>query len=111
MRLLALGAIFLALPALAETRSYDIKGMTCGSCVKMIDAQVCKLPNLESCKVEIGKVTVTAPTLDDEVIKAAVAKAGEYSVVGIEHADAAAGSAIKPNPGPTLKTEKSKTNK
>lgn len=99
-----LSFLVFAAPANADVRSYDIKGMTCSACAKMVKAKVCELPGLDKCEVSVGKVTLAGKKLDDEAVKAAIAAAGEYTVVGIEHADAAQGQNIKPQPGPTLKT-------
>lgn len=92
----------------AETRTYDIKGMTCDGCVKYVKAQVCALKGVESCNVEVGKVVLSGNGLNDDEIKAAVDKAG-YKVVGVEHADATMGADVKPAPGPTLDAKKSNT--
>lgn len=116
MRSVSLLAMFFALPAFAGTHSYDIKGMDCSGCVKAIEAQVCKIPGLAVCNVEIGKVTLTGEQLDDEAVKKAVETAG-YKVVGVEHADARAADDLKPEtaaqkpaakPAPKKKTTKSK---
>lgn len=61
--------------AQAETKSYTMSGMTCGSCVKSVSAQVCKLPGVEKCEVDINKMTLTGK-LDDKAISQAVEKAG-----------------------------------
>ncbi|MBX2987003.1 MAG: heavy-metal-associated domain-containing protein [Bdellovibrionaceae bacterium] len=88
MRVLSLiMTLSLTLPAWAETKVYQVEGMTCGSCVKAIKAQVCQLPGLESCQVELNKVTITAPAVNDDVVKSAIAKAGEYSVSKVEGVD------------------------
>ena len=99
---LSLITALLIQPAQADTRTYDIKGMHCGGCVSMIKDQVCKLPGVESCDVKMNKVTLKGGGLDDNAVKAAVAKAGDYSVVSVEHADAVGASDQKPQPGPTL---------
>lgn len=88
MRFLAASVLLIALPALAEVHSYDIKGMTCQGCVDMITSEVCKLPGVTSCKVEIGKVTLEGAKLDDAAVKAAVDKAG-YQVAGVSDGGAA----------------------
>lgn len=97
MRLFALATILaLALPvvsASAESKVYTLDGMTCQSCVKSVTAQVCKLPGVETCKVEINKVTLTGPSLDDKVIEGAVTKAG-YTMTHVSNADAPAAEPV-----------------
>lgn len=66
-----LGAI-----AHAETKTYTLSGMTCESCVKAVTGQVCKLPGIEKCHVEVNKMTLTGPQLDDKAISKAVEKTG-----------------------------------
>lgn len=101
--ILASALVLAAAPALAETKIYETKGMHCGACVAMAKAEVCKLPGVESCKVELNKITLTGAKLDDAAVKTSVAKLGdEYSVVSIEEAGAAQADDRKPNPGPTL---------
>ncbi len=81
--LAAVLAILFPLFALAAPSTYNVSGMTCGSCVKAVKAQVCKLDGVEKCEVKIGKVVLTPKagfTLDDKKISAAVEKAGEYKV-------------------------------
>ena len=71
--------------ALAETITYDVKGMHCGSCAKSISAQVCKMDGLESCEVSVGKVVIspkTGFTFSQDQIQAAISKAGEYKIIG-----------------------------
>lgn len=74
--------LFAALAAHADTKIYNVQGMHCGGCVKSVKAKICQLPGVESCQVEVNKVTLTG-TLDDEAIKAAVASTGEYSVTDV----------------------------
>lgn len=89
MRFLGLCALLAALPALAEVKTYTIKGMTCQGCVDMITAEVCKLPGVTSCKVDIGKATLEAAKLDDEAVKKGIAKAGYEWVSTAEPSPAA----------------------
>ncbi|HRO67952.1 MAG TPA: heavy-metal-associated domain-containing protein [Pseudobdellovibrionaceae bacterium] len=91
MRFMLVALVAFALPLLvrAETKTYTLDGMTCGSCVKSVKAQVCKLPGVETCEVEINKVTLTGKALDDKAIEGAVSKAG-YTMTGISNADAPA---------------------
>lgn len=104
MKTILMGALLMAaLPALAETKIYETKGMHCGACVQMAKTEICKLPGVEACKVEMNKITLTGAKLDDTAVKGAVAKLGEeYSVISVEEAGAASAGDVKPNPGPTL---------
>jgi copper chaperone len=97
-------SLLLILSAQADTRTYEINGMTCGSCEKSVKKQVCSLPGVTDCQVEVGKIVLKGESIDDTAVKAAVSKAGEYSVVSVEHSDASADSSQKPNPGPTMPT-------
>lgn len=64
-----------------EKASFKIEGMTCGSCVSMIKAKVCKLEGVEACEVKVGEMTLTSKsTLNLEKIKQAVVSAGEYKI-------------------------------
>ena len=85
--LLAILTICLGSYAMAESKVYEVKGMHCGGCVKSIKAKVCQLPGVESCSVEIGKVSLTSKTdtqLDDKAIAEAVKSAGEYEIKKVE---------------------------
>lgn len=69
--------------AFAETATYDVSGMTCNSCVKAIKAQVCKMDGVEKCDVSIGKIVLSTKegvSLDEQKVKEAVSRAGEYKV-------------------------------
>ncbi len=71
--------ILLAGPVLfGETKTFDIKGMTCGGCVANIQKSVCDGLHFskENCKVEIGKLTITSEKIDSNLISSAVSKAG-----------------------------------
>lgn len=71
--------------ALADATTYNVEGMHCGSCVKAIKAQVCKMDGLESCDVTMGKVVISPKTgvsISQDQIQAAISKAGEYKVIG-----------------------------
>lgn len=64
--------------------NYRISGMTCGHCVKAVTEEVSDLAGVEKVEVELadGKMMVYSqqPLTIDE-IKAAVAEAGDYTVV------------------------------
>ena len=77
--------LLLPVSVFAETTTYDVAGMTCSSCVKMIKATVCKTEGVEKCDVSIGKVVITTKpgtTIDEQKIKEAVVRAGDYKVTG-----------------------------
>jgi copper chaperone CopZ len=70
----------------AVPTSLVVKGMHCGGCKSAVEAKVCNMPGIATCKVEItnmkkqmGKVTLTAvegQTVDAEAVKKAIADAG-----------------------------------
>jgi copper chaperone CopZ len=70
----------------AVPTSMVVKGMHCGGCKASIEAKVCNMPSIASCKVEVtnmkkqtGKVTVTTvdgKAFDTETLKKAIADAG-----------------------------------
>lgn len=65
-----------ALNAQAETKTYSVEGMTCGNCVKKVKAQVCKIPGVTDCKVDVGQVSLTSDKLDDAEVTKAITAAG-----------------------------------
>lgn len=75
-------------PALAETKTYTLKGMTCMNCVKSVTKAVCGLPGIEKCDVSVGAMTLSGPALDEAAIKAAIAKTS-FEITGskVEKAD------------------------
>lgn len=82
---LILAVLLLSQAALAETITYNVEGMHCGSCAKAIKAQVCKMEGLESCDVTLGKVVISPKTgvaISQDQIQSAVSKAGEYKIIG-----------------------------
>ena len=75
--------IFSSLTAFADSKVYSVKGMHCEDCAKSIEAKVCATPGIDTCKVEMGSVTVSSKKpLDDAKITKAVAAAGHYTVTG-----------------------------
>lgn len=82
---LILISLFVSQLALADATTYNVEGMHCGSCVKAIKAQVCKIEGLETCEVSLGKVVISPKTginISQDQIQAAMAKAGEYKIIG-----------------------------
>lgn len=65
----------------AETKVYEVKGMHCEECAKTISDMVCKIPGVEKCQVEVGKMTLTAKHLDDAAVQKTLGEAGRYKVV------------------------------
>lgn len=80
LKIMFYSLIFLSLNVFAsESTKYKIEGMTCGGCVAAVEAQVCKLEGIESCKVKVGEVELSLKknaTLSIEKISEAVTKAG-----------------------------------
>lgn len=77
--------IFSANLATAETGTFQIEGMTCGGCVKMIKAAVCEniKADIESCDVKVGSMTITTKTgqaLDAKKVQDLVNGTGTYKV-------------------------------
>jgi copper chaperone CopZ len=61
------------------TKSYTVKGMTCGHCVSAVSGEVGALPGVEMVEVELatGAVTVISERpLDTDSTRAAVEEAG-----------------------------------
>lgn len=82
---LILIAFFFSQVSLAETVTYNVEGMHCGSCAKMIKSEVCKMEGLEKCEVSMGKVVISPKAgilINQDQIQAAMAKAGEYKIIG-----------------------------
>ncbi|HKS99846.1 MAG TPA: cation transporter [Rugosimonospora sp.] len=67
------------------TKTYRVRGMTCGHCVRAVSGEVGALPGVERVDVELanGEVTVTsAADLDLDAVRAAVDEAGYELVSG-----------------------------
>nr|BFD59067.1 hypothetical protein CKG001_11740 [Bdellovibrio sp. CKG001] len=81
--LLAATALLFSQAALAETITYNVEGMHCGSCARAIKAQVCTMEGLEKCDVTVGKVVISPKagvSISQDQIQAAISKAGEYKI-------------------------------
>jgi copper chaperone len=63
---------------MSETRTYIVSGMTCGHCVASVTEEVQELGGIQAVDVvlETGLLTVTAPSVDDDAVRAAVEEAG-----------------------------------
>jgi len=62
----------------AETRTYNVLGMTCSHCIASVDEEVSDLPGVERVEVELdsGRLTVSGEAIDDEAVRGAVEEAG-----------------------------------
>lgn len=81
--IMILAAIFWSTLSFADTGTFKIDGMTCGSCVKAIKAKVCNMEGVATCEVKVGEMkieTKEGTKLDLEKIKELVGKAGEYTI-------------------------------
>lgn len=79
--------LLLGSAAFAETVTYKVDGMHCGSCAKKVTAEVCTINGLEKCDVTNGKVVITPKAgvmISQEQIQTAISKAGEYKITGSE---------------------------
>lgn len=82
-------ALFISQAALAETTTYKVEGMHCGSCAKSIKAHVCKMEGIEKCEVTVGKLVISPKagvTISQEQIQTEMSKAGDYKITGSETA-------------------------
>jgi copper chaperone len=64
---------------MSETRTFTVRGMTCGHCVSSVTEEVQEIAGVENVAVvlETGAVTVTSSQpLDDTALRAAVEEAG-----------------------------------
>jgi copper chaperone len=65
------------------TATYEVKGMTCGHCVKAVSEEIGRIEGVTAVDVELesGQVRVTsAEPLGDDVVREAVDEAG-YELV------------------------------
>lgn len=63
--------------------TYTVTGMTCGHCVNHVTEEVSEVPGVDGVQVTLddGRMVVTsAQPIDIELIKDAVAEAGDYTV-------------------------------
>lgn len=84
---LLLASLLVSSLALAETTAYEVEGMHCGACAKKVKAEVCNMPGIQSCDVSVGKVKISTKKgveISQDQIQAAIAKAGEYKIIGSE---------------------------
>lgn len=89
--MILMGALLVSSFAMAESSTYQVKGMHCGACAKSIEEKVCKMEGVKTCKVEMvdakkrmGKVTLETEegkTLDAKKVEELVTSAGDFTVV------------------------------
>lgn len=62
----------------ASVQSYNVKGMTCHSCVAMVSEEVGEVDGVESVDVDLdsGMVTVKGAGVDDDAVRSAIVEAG-----------------------------------
>lgn len=83
----AFGILFFQTLALAESKTLEIEGMTCGSCKESIESAVQKIKGVESINVSVenksGEVKVkSGEKVSEEEITKAISKLG-YKVKSI----------------------------
>lgn len=68
---------------MSVSTTYTVSGMTCGHCVGHVTEEVSAIPGVTEVKVVVeGPMTVISDAaIDLAVIEAAVAEAGDYTVV------------------------------
>jgi len=63
--------------------TYNIKGMSCGHCVKAVEKALGELPGVQKVQVDLGTGTATvesSASLDQELVRQKIQKAG-YELV------------------------------
>jgi copper chaperone CopZ len=72
--------------AFADTQTFTVDKMTCGSCVERVEKKVCapmmKAKKLNKCDVSVGEVVVEAEKVNVDEIKKAIDNAG-YPVTAV----------------------------
>lgn len=69
--------------ALADSTTYDVKGMHCDSCAAVVKSHVCKMDGIEKCDVTVGKIVISPKagvTISADQIQAVLSKAGDYKL-------------------------------
>lgn len=66
----------------ATVLSYDVKGMTCHSCVAMVSEEVSEVSGVTKVDVDLdtGKVDVTGENVDADAVRSAIVEAGYETV-------------------------------
>lgn len=91
-KFVVLASLVTASLAMAESQTFTVDKMTCGSCVERVEKNVCgpmlKSKKLTACNVQVGTVVVEGEKVDVTGIKAAIEKAG-YPVTAVAATTAA----------------------
>lgn len=88
------GLLIFSSIAIADSKIYTVEGMHCGDCAKKIEAELCPAVGAETCKVELGKVTlISKKPLDDAKVMKLVKKSGHYKVTDSQVASEASAQA------------------
>ena len=63
---------------MAETISYDVRGMTCSHCTAAVEREVSRVSGVQSVTADLERklVRVTGFGLDEEALRAAIEEAG-----------------------------------
>ncbi len=95
------GLLVFSSVAVADSKIYTVEGMHCEDCAKKIEAELCPAVGAQTCKVEMGKVTlVSKKPLDDAKVTKLIKKSGHYKVT-----DSKIASEV-PAPTPEAQTNK-----
>lgn len=64
--------------AALKTRTYTVTGMTCGHCVSSVVEAVGEIASVQTAHVDLacGQLTVVGEGVDEDTVRAAVARAG-----------------------------------
>jgi copper chaperone len=69
--------------SMTTTMTYDVKGMTCGHCVRAVTEEIEAVDGVTSVDVSLDEArAVVTGNADTEAVRAAVVEAG-YEVVGV----------------------------
>jgi copper chaperone CopZ len=72
--------------AQADSQTFTVDKMTCGSCVERVEKKVCTpmiaAKKLKTCEVSVGQVVVTADKVNVDEVKTAIDKQG-YPVTNV----------------------------
>lgn len=85
MKIIIATGLFFSSLAFAETTTYDVKGMHCGACAKMIQSKVCALEGVQKCEVSMGKVVIEPKAgvkISQDQVQSKMSEAGEYTITG-----------------------------
>ncbi len=75
------GLLIFSSIAIADSKIYTVEGMHCEDCAKKIEAELCPAVGADTCKVEMGKVTlISKKPLDDAKVTKLIKKSGHYKV-------------------------------